>query len=191
MRKSHQILLLLVLVAIAGAVWGRQIVGWLTPTENLMRYPEGPRYYCESCGKHFDEAPGRLPPLKCPKCGKATAMRTAFGPGSGPPEFIQCKQCQAKIPTRLFQWPSAEKARWEKRLDQLGEGQFLTSSEISEMQQTKLVKTSATDWMKWEDFQKLTAAQLDAVRCSKCGNTNAAQFEYVVAPPGAASSRQR
>ena len=80
MQKHSKVLLLVVLVAVAGAIWGRQIVGWLTPTKNLMRYPEGPRYYCENCGKHFDEAPGRLPPLKCPQCGKAAAMRTAFHP---------------------------------------------------------------------------------------------------------------
>lgn len=182
----------LVLIGLAGLIaiiWGPQLAGWMQSAPNLTRYPLGPRFYCESCGWHFDESPLLLPPLTCPKCKKPTAMKTVFSPSAGMPEFIGCKKCQAKIPYQLFMWPPDEKRRWEKRLAGLGAGQFLSSEEMDELQASKLVKTSALEWMKWDDYMQLPSAQMSAVRCMKCGNNDSAQFDYSVQPPTAASKR--
>jgi Zn ribbon nucleic-acid-binding protein len=183
---------ILVLVGLAGlltAVWGPQITGWMRSAPNLTRYPLGPRFYCESCGWHFDENPRRMAPLDCPKCKKATAMKTVFSPGASVPEFIHCKKCQADVPYQLFKWPLEEKRRWEKRLAGLDDGQFLSSDEIDELQKTKLVKTSALEWMTWDEYLRLPPAKIGAVRCVKCGNQDAAQFDYSGQPPTPAPGR--
>lgn len=188
MKKFHWVLLL-VLFALAGLIWRGILVRALTRPPNLSRYPLGPRFYCENCGWHFDESPRLLPPLRCPKCKQPVAMRTAFGPSAAVPEFIQCNSCLAKVPHQLFKWPPEEKARWEKRLDELKDGEFLSSDEMMDLQKTKLVRTSALDWMRWDDYMRLPADQVRAVRCTQCGNSDSAKFNYAVDPPGKPSGR--
>ena len=188
MKKFHWVLLV-ILFALAGLIWRGILVNLLTRPPNLSRHPLGPRFYCESCGWHFDDSPRVLPPLNCPKCKKPAAMRTAFGPSAAAPEFIQCNLCQAKIPYQLFKWPPAAKTRWEKRLNELKDGEFLSSDEMMDLQKTKLVKTSTLDWMRWDDYAKLPRNQAGAVRCPKCGNKDGAQFDFAVDPPGKPSGR--
>jgi hypothetical protein len=185
MGRKAKVLLLLALLAVAAVIWVPQFGIRLSSSDSLTRYPLGPRYYCESCGFHFAAAPGRLAPLKCPKCGRGTAMRTMFGPGATGGEFIGCKKCGTVVPSQLWKWSAEDKARWEKRLSQLGEGQFLSSAEVKDMNQGKLARTSALDWMPWDDFQRLPAAESSGVRCPKCGNTDPGQFDYSVATPDA------
>src|SRR5579872_1833180 len=96
--KTINALVVLVLTVLAAVIWGPQITGWMHSPPNLTRYPLGPRFYCENCGWHFDASPRRMAPLKCPKCGKPTAMKTLFSPSAGAPEFIRCRKCQAYTP---------------------------------------------------------------------------------------------
>ena len=187
--KKVNILVLVGLAGLIAVVWGPQLASWMRSSPNLTRYPLGPRFYCESCGWHFDENPRLLPPLTCPRCKKPTAMKTLFSPSAAAPEFVRCKKCQANLPYQLFKWPPEEKRRWEKRLAGLDEGQFLSSEEMNELQKTKLVKTSALEWMKWDEYMQLPPAKISAVRCVKCGNQDSAQFDYSGQLPGPSPGR--
>lgn len=182
--KKLNIGILVALFGVAAVVWGSQLSHWLRPVPNLSRYPLGPWFYCENCSWHFDESPRLVAPLKCPKCKQLAGMRTTYGPGATLPEFVQCKTCQIKLPYQLYKWPPAEKARWEKRLSGLDDGQLMTAEEMHEMQSTRLMKTLARpDWLTLEAYSKLPPSELNAVRCSKCNNNDPAQFNYGVPPP--------
>ena len=184
MSKNSKILLLVGLLVIVGIVWGPQIMSAVRSPANLTRYPAGPRFYCESCGWHFDADPSHIPPIKCEKCGKMTAMQTGFTPMS-PSEFIQCKQCQTRIPGILYKWSPEDQSRWGKRFKEVSEGKCFTGAEIAEIAEAKWLKTPFTDWMKWNEFQHFPQANRKALHCPRCGNANPSLFDHNPEPSGA------
>ncbi len=160
--NKNRLVIFILLVVCAISIWGFQLFrggGSKTTAEQKVQ-DEQRDFHCESCQHLFRESYRKVPPQKCPQCGKQSAVNA---------DLAQCNVCQTKFPYALHKWPTDEQAKWEA---QLAKSEEFTQESLKEFHRVQLSRTPATDWVAYEKFPPMPPHP----PCPKCGNADPAKI---------------